>query len=50
VGEYGPDNAHGGTVAIIDLVRARVSGRIDVGEGTRPHSVWLSCLMAFAQS
>ena len=39
VGEYGPNNAHGGTVAIIDLVRARVSGRIDVGERTRPHSV-----------
>lgn len=39
VGEYGSDDDHGGTVAIIDVARARVRGRIDVGEGTRPHSV-----------
>ncbi len=39
VGEYGADDGHGGTVAIVDLVRARVSGRIDVGEKTRPHSM-----------
>jgi DNA-binding beta-propeller fold protein YncE len=39
VGEYGPDEAHGGTVAIVDVLKHRVTARIDVGEKTRPHSV-----------
>ncbi len=39
VGEYGPEEEHGRTVAILDLPSATVAGRIDVGEKSRPHSV-----------
>lgn len=39
VGEYGPESAHGRTVAILDLVSASVVGRIDVGADSRPHSI-----------
>jgi len=39
VGEYGPESAHGSSVAILDLASASVVGRIDVGPNSRPHSV-----------
>ena len=39
VGEYGPEDAHGRTVAILDLASASVVGRIDVGPDSRPHSI-----------
>jgi DNA-binding beta-propeller fold protein YncE len=39
VGEYGPEDAHGRTVAILDLASATVVGRIDVGPDSRPHSI-----------
>jgi DNA-binding beta-propeller fold protein YncE len=39
VGEYGPENDHGRTVAILDLASATVLGRIDVGPDSRPHSI-----------
>jgi DNA-binding beta-propeller fold protein YncE len=39
VGEYGPEDAHGRTVAILDLESATVVGRIDVGPDSRPHSI-----------
>ena len=39
VGEYGPDDAHGGTIATIDVASASLTGRVDVGAKTRPHSV-----------
>lgn len=39
VGEYGPEDAHGRTVGILDLVSASVRGRIDVGPDSRPHSI-----------
>lgn len=39
VGEYGPDDAHGGTIATIDVRSARLTSRVDVGAETRPHSV-----------
>lgn len=39
VAEYGPEEEHGRTVAILDLPSAAVVGRIDVGEKSRPHSI-----------
>jgi DNA-binding beta-propeller fold protein YncE len=39
VGEYGPEDAHGRTVAILDLASGSVTGRIDVGPESRPHSI-----------
>jgi DNA-binding beta-propeller fold protein YncE len=39
VPEYGPESAHGSTVAILDVIEARVTGRIDVGPDSRPHSI-----------
>jgi DNA-binding beta-propeller fold protein YncE len=39
VGEYGPEDAHGRTVAIVDLSSASLVGRIDVGPDSRPHSI-----------
>ncbi len=39
VGEYGPEGAHGRSVAILDLASASVTGRIDVGADSRPHSI-----------
>jgi YVTN family beta-propeller protein len=39
VGEYGPEDEHGRTVAILDVASATVTGRIDVGPDSRPHSV-----------
>jgi DNA-binding beta-propeller fold protein YncE len=39
VGEYGPEDAHGRTVAILDVASATVVGRIDVGPDSRPHSI-----------
>jgi DNA-binding beta-propeller fold protein YncE len=38
VPEYGPESAHGTTIAILDVVEARVTGRIEVGPDSRPHS------------
>lgn len=39
VGEYGPEDAHGRTVAILDLASASVVGRVDAGADSRPHSI-----------
>lgn len=39
VGEYGPEDDHGRTVAILDLATASLVGRIDVGPDSRPHSI-----------
>lgn len=39
VPEYGPENDHGRTVAILDLEKASVVGRIDLGQDSRPHSI-----------
>jgi DNA-binding beta-propeller fold protein YncE len=39
VGEYGPENDHGRTVAILDLAQASIIGRIDLGPDSRPHSI-----------
>ncbi len=39
VGEYGPEDDHGRTVAILDVASATIVGRIDVGPSSRPHSV-----------
>jgi DNA-binding beta-propeller fold protein YncE len=39
VGEYGPEDEHGRTVAILDVATATVAGRIDVGPDSRPHSI-----------
>jgi YVTN family beta-propeller protein len=39
VGEYGPEDEHGRTVAILDVASATVADRIDVGPDSRPHSM-----------
>jgi DNA-binding beta-propeller fold protein YncE len=39
VGEYGPEEEHGRTVALLDVASASVIGRIDVGPDSRPHSM-----------
>ncbi len=39
VGEYGSEEEHGRTVALLDVPSASVVGRIDVGEKSRPHSI-----------
>ncbi len=38
-GEYGPNDAPGRHVVIIDVAEARLVGRIDLGPKSRPHSV-----------
>ena len=38
-GEYGPNDAPGRHVVIIDVAEARIVGRIDLGPKSRPHSV-----------
>ena len=35
-GEYGPENSHGQHVILIDIPNARIVGRIDLGENSRP--------------
>ncbi len=37
-GEYGPENSHGRHVILIDILNARIVGRIDLGENSRPHT------------
>ncbi len=37
-GEYGPENDHGRHVILIDIPNARIVGRIDLGENSRPHT------------
>ena len=37
--EYGPNSAPGRHVVLIDIVDARVAGRLDLGPDSRPHSV-----------
>jgi len=38
-GEYGPNNAPGRHVVLIDIVGARIVGRLDLGPNSRPHSI-----------
>jgi DNA-binding beta-propeller fold protein YncE len=38
-GEYGPNEAPGRHVVVIDVAEARVVGRIDLGPQSRPHSL-----------
>ncbi len=38
-GEYGPGDNRGRHVIVIDVVNARIAGRIDVGPDSRPHSM-----------
>jgi len=37
--EYGPNGAPGRYVVLIDIVGANIAGRLDLGAGSRPHSV-----------
>jgi len=37
-GEYGPNSAPGRHVVLIDIVEARIAGRIDLGPSSRPHT------------
>jgi YVTN family beta-propeller protein len=37
--EYGPDDRRGHDLVVIDVVDARITGRIDLGAPSRPHSV-----------
>jgi DNA-binding beta-propeller fold protein YncE len=37
--EYGPESRHGQHLVLLDVVNPRILRRIDVGPGTRPHSV-----------
>lgn len=36
--EYGPESNHGRHVILIDIVEARIVGRIDLGPNSRPHT------------
>jgi len=38
-GEYGPNSAPGRHVVLIDIVEARIVGRLDLGPNSRPHSI-----------
>ncbi|WP_428101105.1 cytochrome D1 domain-containing protein [Candidatus Rariloculus sp.] len=38
-GEYGPEDDHGRHIVLIDVASASVEARIDLGPGSRPHSV-----------
>jgi YVTN family beta-propeller protein len=38
-GEYGPNSAPGRHIVLIDIVDARIVGRLDLGPNTRPHTV-----------
>jgi len=38
-GEYGPNSAPGRHIVLIDIVDARVIGRLDLGPNSRPHTV-----------
>lgn len=38
-GEYGPNSAPGRYVVLIDIVDARIVGRLDLGPNSRPHSI-----------
>jgi YVTN family beta-propeller protein len=37
-GEYGPNSAPGRHIVLIDIVNARIVGRIDLGPDSRPHT------------
>lgn len=37
-GEYGPNSAPGRHVVLIDIVEARIAGRLDLGASSRPHT------------
>ena len=37
-GEYGPNSAPGRHVVLIDILEARIAGRIDLGPNSRPHT------------
>jgi YVTN family beta-propeller protein len=38
-GEYGPNSAPGRHIVLIDIVAARIVGRVDLGPESRPHTV-----------
>ncbi|SVE28379.1 uncharacterized protein METZ01_LOCUS481233, partial [marine metagenome] len=38
-GEYGPNGSPGQRLVVIDIVNARVMGRIDLGPASRPHDM-----------
>lgn len=38
-GEYGPNSAPGRHIVLIDIVQARIVGRLDLGPNSRPHTV-----------
>ena len=38
-GEYGPNSAPGRHIVLIDIVDARIVGRLDLGPNSRPHTV-----------
>jgi YVTN family beta-propeller protein len=37
-GEYGPNSAPGRHIVLIDIVEARIAGRLDLGASSRPHT------------